>query len=97
MVDAALVWLKTTQQEDGGWGEALESYADKRFMGKGANSSASQTAWALMGFSHTSASHPLLRRTRWFGHKPKTRYPGRSRSAFLTRLFHGEGLPFHGR
>jgi squalene-hopene/tetraprenyl-beta-curcumene cyclase len=48
MVERALLWLKSVQQEDGGWGEALESYMDKRLMGKG-QSCASQTAWGLMG------------------------------------------------
>lgn len=47
MVTKALTWLKSVQNSDGGWGECLESYADKSLMGKG-TSTASQTAWALM-------------------------------------------------
>jgi len=48
MIQRALRWLKSTQNQDGGWGECLESYSDKNLMGKG-ESTASQTAWALMG------------------------------------------------
>ncbi|OGE48654.1 hypothetical protein PENARI_c027G01045 [Penicillium arizonense] len=47
MVKPALQWLKSEQHEDGGWGESLLSYRspDQRKQG----STASQTAWALMG------------------------------------------------
>lgn len=48
MVTRAIAWLKSVQNADGGWGECLESYADRDLMGKGV-STASQTAWALMG------------------------------------------------
>jgi squalene-hopene/tetraprenyl-beta-curcumene cyclase len=42
-------WLESCQNEDGGWGETCESYADPAlYKGKG-KSTASQTAWALMG------------------------------------------------
>lgn len=44
----AVAWLKAQQNDDGGWGEGLETYDPAR---KGYNeaSTASQTAWALMG------------------------------------------------
>jgi squalene-hopene/tetraprenyl-beta-curcumene cyclase len=48
MVDLAVIWLKHVQNRDGGWGESLASYSDRRWMGRGV-STASQTAWALMG------------------------------------------------
>lgn len=48
MVVRAIEWLKQVQNADDGWGESLASYADKRWMGRG-ESTASQTAWALMG------------------------------------------------
>jgi squalene-hopene/tetraprenyl-beta-curcumene cyclase len=48
MVEKGLQWLKQVQNLDGGWGECLESYNHKRLMGVG-DSTASQTAWALMG------------------------------------------------
>lgn len=41
-------WLLGVQNEDGGWGESAISYYDPSLKGKGI-STASQTAWALMG------------------------------------------------
>ncbi len=41
-------WLASCQNEDGGWGETCASYDDPQMKGKGP-STASQTAWALMG------------------------------------------------
>lgn len=41
-------WLESCQNEDGGWGESCATYDDPQLKGKGA-STASQTAWALMG------------------------------------------------
>lgn len=41
-------WLESCQNEDGGWGESCASYDDPNLKGKGP-STASQTAWALMG------------------------------------------------
>ncbi|MBT3515800.1 MAG: squalene--hopene cyclase [Nitrospina sp.] len=41
-------WYEAHQNEDGGWGETCESYKTPSLAGKG-NSTASQTAWALMG------------------------------------------------
>lgn len=44
----ARAWLESVQQEDGGWGERCDTYDDPVFKGQGP-STASQTAWALMG------------------------------------------------
>jgi len=41
-------WLRSIQHEDGGWGERCNTYDDPVFKGQGP-STASQTAWALMG------------------------------------------------
>ncbi len=41
-------WLESCQNDDGGWGESCATYEDPALKGKGA-STASQTAWALMG------------------------------------------------
>ncbi len=41
-------WLESCQNDDGGWGETCASYDDPTLKGKG-ESTASQTAWALMG------------------------------------------------
>jgi squalene-hopene/tetraprenyl-beta-curcumene cyclase len=48
MVQRAVTWLKAYQNSDGGWGEYCESYRNPKLRGKGA-STASQTAWAVMG------------------------------------------------
>jgi squalene-hopene/tetraprenyl-beta-curcumene cyclase len=44
----AVNWLRCCQNPDGGWGESCQSYHDPRFKAAGP-STASQTAWALMG------------------------------------------------
>ncbi|KAG6550217.1 hypothetical protein Mapa_008177 [Marchantia paleacea] len=49
MVSRAIEWVKYCQNEDGGWGEGVDTYNDKSQMGKGIESTPSQTAWALMG------------------------------------------------
>ncbi len=41
-------WLLQCQNEDGGWGESIQTYDDPHLRGQG-ESTASQTAWALMG------------------------------------------------
>jgi len=46
-VQRAVAWLESKQNVDGGWGESCLSYADYEWSGKG-ESTASQTAWALM-------------------------------------------------
>jgi len=47
-VRRAVQWLKDRQNEDGGWGETCDSYADPALTGRGP-STPSQTAWALLG------------------------------------------------
>ena len=44
----AVKWLKDIQNRDGGWGESCDSYNEPGLGGSG-ESTASQTAWALMG------------------------------------------------
>ena len=46
----AAQWLRDCQNDDGGWGELPASYDDPGLKGRGP-STASQTAWALMGLS----------------------------------------------
>jgi len=48
MVRRAVAWLKAQQNEDGGWGETCDTYCSPELKGQGP-STASQTAWALMG------------------------------------------------
>lgn len=47
-IKKAAGWLKSVQNSDGGWGETIKSYDDPTLKAIG-NSTASQTAWALMG------------------------------------------------
>lgn len=48
----AAAWLMAHQNADGGWGETCRSYEDPSLRGTGV-STASQTAWALMGLLAT--------------------------------------------
>lgn len=45
----AVSWLLSKQRDDGGWGEDGRSYWDDQPRGEGSVSTASQTAWALLG------------------------------------------------
>lgn len=47
-IEKGINWLVNCQNVDGGWGETCESYKNVFLKGKG-NSTASQTAWALIG------------------------------------------------
>ncbi|MCH7615455.1 MAG: squalene--hopene cyclase [Nitrospinae bacterium] len=46
-IQRAVAWLESKQNVDGGWGELCRSYAELSWSGEG-ESTASQTAWALM-------------------------------------------------
>jgi squalene-hopene/tetraprenyl-beta-curcumene cyclase len=53
-VSAAVDWLERVQNDDGGFGEDLRSYRDPGWRGHG-ESTASQTAWALLGLHAAGA------------------------------------------
>ncbi|MCX7886861.1 MAG: squalene--hopene cyclase [Verrucomicrobiae bacterium] len=55
-VRRAVAWLKNVQNADGGWGETVHSYEDPHYKGIG-ESTASQTAWALMGLMSAGETH----------------------------------------
>jgi squalene-hopene/tetraprenyl-beta-curcumene cyclase len=60
----AVDWLQRHQNEDGGWGEDPRSYDDPAWIGRG-QSTASQTAWALLALhaaGRDEADSPALRR-----------------------------------
>jgi squalene-hopene/tetraprenyl-beta-curcumene cyclase len=46
-IERAVDWLENHQNPDGGWGEDCRSYDDPAWIGRG-ESTASQTAWALL-------------------------------------------------
>ncbi|MGC1474366.1 MAG: squalene--hopene cyclase, partial [Terriglobales bacterium] len=48
MIQQAAEWMRSVQNADGGWGETVGSYDDPNLRGQG-ESTASQTAWAIMG------------------------------------------------
>ena len=55
-------WLESVQLEDGGWGERCNTYDDPVFKGQGP-STASQTAWAVMGLcAFGDPDNPALKR-----------------------------------
>jgi squalene-hopene/tetraprenyl-beta-curcumene cyclase len=51
----AVGWLRAVQNPDGGFGESIASYYEPALKGKGA-STASQTAWGLIGLLAASDS-----------------------------------------
>jgi len=55
-------WLESVQHADGGWGERCNTYDDPVFKGQGP-STASQTAWAVMGLcAFDDPENPVLKR-----------------------------------
>jgi len=48
-VKRAVQWLKSVQQEDGGWGETNDSYFNPALAGQLEASTSFQTAWAVLG------------------------------------------------
>ncbi|MGD0196534.1 MAG: squalene--hopene cyclase [Solirubrobacteraceae bacterium] len=57
----AVAWLEHHQNPDGGWGEDIRSYSDKDWIGRG-ESTASQTAWALLALHAASEHSQAVRR-----------------------------------
>jgi squalene-hopene/tetraprenyl-beta-curcumene cyclase len=53
-VERAVGWLDGVQNEDGGFGEDIRSYADPAWRGRG-RSTPSQTAWALLAYAASRA------------------------------------------
>jgi squalene-hopene/tetraprenyl-beta-curcumene cyclase len=63
MTRRAVAWLRSVQNADGGFGETCASYADASKKGQGP-STASQTAWALIGLlAVCPAADPVVRGT----------------------------------
>src|SRR5438067_9916832 len=59
----AVVWLLSYQRADGGWGESGESYWPDKPHGEAPDSTASQTAWALLALMAAGeVAHPAVAR-----------------------------------
>src|SRR5690348_537009 len=98
----AAAWLKSSQREDGGWGETNDSYFDPALAGRDNRSSAAQTAWALLALMAAGEGNCLavargvswLLRTqrdgRW--HDAAFNAPGFPRVFYLK--YHGYDLYF---
>ena len=56
-VARAVAWLKSIQNPDGGWGESAESYKLDHVAHTPTSSTASQTAWALLGLMAAGQTH----------------------------------------
>jgi squalene-hopene/tetraprenyl-beta-curcumene cyclase len=64
-IRAAIRWLTTHQNDDGGWGEDMRSYVDRSWIGRG-ESTASQTAWALLALDAAGERSEVAERgVRW--------------------------------
>ncbi len=89
-VRRGLDWLLSVQNADGGFGEGLESYRDRSQMGIG-NSTASQTAWGLLGMLHYLPVHheAVVRAVRWL---TEQQLPN---GTWNEEEFTGTGFPNH--
>ncbi len=94
MVGRGLAWLLRVQNRDGGWGEGLESYADRARMGVG-TSTASQTAWGLLGLlAYLSPDHEAVRAgIRWLVSRQIA--DGDAAGSWREEEFTGTGFPRH--
>ncbi len=88
-VQKAIGWLKAQQREDGGWGEGLETYEPGR-RGHAIESTASQTAWALLGLMAAGEvdAPEVARGIRWLEKAPREDGP-----RWAERLYTGTGFP----
>jgi squalene-hopene/tetraprenyl-beta-curcumene cyclase len=57
----AVRWLESHHNDDGGWGEDCRSYDDPAWIGRG-ESTASQTAWALLALHAAGERSPAVQR-----------------------------------
>ncbi len=56
-VRRAILWLKSVQRDDGGWGESNDSYLTPQQAGESETSTYFQTAWAVLGLMAAGEVH----------------------------------------
>ena len=90
----AVVWLEAHQNEDGGWGETCQSYAEPSLRGRG-KSTASQTAWALLGLiaADEAESSAVKRGVRYLIETQND--SGEFSGSWWEDEFTGTGFPVH--
>jgi len=84
----AVEWLKSIQQEDGGFGESNDTYADPSLAGVG-EPTPEQTAWALLGLMAAGEAHSaaVARGIEWL-----LNHQGED-GLWHTTLFNAPGFP----
>ena len=89
-IKRAVSWLKSHQNADGVWGESPLADNDRTWSGRG-DSSASQTAWALIGLlaGEDGISEQLVRGVRWLADRQN------DSGAWDETEFTGTGFPGH--
>jgi squalene-hopene/tetraprenyl-beta-curcumene cyclase len=89
VIRRAVAWLERVQNEDGGWGEDMRSYDDPAAWSGRGESTASQTAWALLALlaAGEHESKAAERGVRWLG---ETQLPDGS---WDEPQFTGTGFP----
>ncbi|KAI2611919.1 putative squalene-hopene-cyclase [Hypoxylon sp. NC1633] len=95
MATQAVQWLASVQNGDGGWGEQLDSYThpERAAVGK---STASQTAWALMGLLPylSPGSDTIIRGVSWLiDSQTVVSVPGAA--TWSEDVYTGTGFPGH--
>ncbi|MEH2331680.1 squalene--hopene cyclase [Nostoc sp.] len=93
-LERGAAWLVGCQNPDGGWGETCRSYNDPSLKGKG-NSTASQTAWALIGLiaaGEATGKLALEVIERGIGYLVATQKPD---GTWFEADFTGTGFPCH--
>lgn len=105
MVQRGVAWLQSVQNEDGGWGEGLDSYVDITRAGKG-KSTPSQTAWALMGLmpyvnlqqvvAGDRLAETVKRGVEWLvEHQDENHFGSGNGATWSEDVYTGTGFPGH--
>ncbi|KAI9375931.1 terpenoid cyclases/protein prenyltransferase alpha-alpha toroid [Aspergillus egyptiacus] len=96
-IRAGVEWLKAVQNADGGWGETLLSYKDPQATaGRGSPSTASQTAWALMGLlAHLPAEDRSVRLGVQYLLRTQALADREGEASWPEEYYTGTGFPNH--